>query len=40
MEKKKIVVRLSKVYKSTEANEAKLKQYLNERHTANSKRTS
>ena len=40
MEKKKVVVRLSKVYKSTEANEAKLKQYLNERHTANPKKPS
>ena len=34
---KKIEVKLSKTYKTTIANEKKLKNYINDRHTGNSK---
>jgi hypothetical protein len=34
---KKIVVKLAKTYKTTVANEKKLKNYIDERHTGNSK---
>lgn len=39
MENKKLEIRLAKVYKPSEANEAKLKFYLHERHTTDVKRT-
>lgn len=37
LEKTKYGLRLSKAYKSSEANEVKLKNYINERYFTNSK---
>jgi hypothetical protein len=37
---KKIEIKLAKSYKATVANENKLKNYIDERHTGNSKETS